>query len=71
MFLSDLQGRFTKERFIETLNKIHNQVFSSKNIKEAWRGAGLIPFDPSVVLSTLAMVMGDRMNTPELSDPEP
>ena len=42
-----------KKAFLDAYSKVHDNVFSSSNIKAGFRAAGLVPDDPEAVLSKL------------------
>lgn len=56
-----------KIEFLETYKRIRPQVFTKSNILGAFRGAGLHPLEPAVVLDLLHNVLGP--STPE-NEPE-
>jgi hypothetical protein len=46
---------FSKIDFLDTYPGVREAAFSSKNISSAWNAAGLIPFNPAVVLEKVAL----------------
>jgi len=45
----------SKQEFLEIYQAIHSQAISLTNIASAWRAIGLIPYDPSAVLSKIQL----------------
>ena len=43
----------TKQEFLEIYQAARSQAISLTNIASAWRATGLIPYDPSAVLSKI------------------
>jgi hypothetical protein len=53
-----------KKAFLDTYSKVHDDVFSSSNIKAGFRAAGLVPDNPGAVL--LKLDVKPRTPTPPL-----
>ena len=49
----------TKSQFLEILYTARLEAFTPENIAGAWRGAGLIPYDPSSVISKVEPISND------------
>ena len=58
-------NHITKVEFISAYHNAYHKIFTEKNIKAGFRGAGLIPFDPESVISKLDV----KLVTPEGSRP--
>jgi hypothetical protein len=46
-------NHINKKAFLDSYSKVHNNVFSSANIKAGFRAAGLVPDNPEAVLLKL------------------
>ena len=57
---------FTKLEFLDRLHHIRMQTLKARTIKSGWERAGLVPFDPEVVLAPLRCRV--EPSTPEHSD---
>jgi predicted Zn-ribbon and HTH transcriptional regulator len=53
-------SHISKESFIPAFREAFKATFTSENIQAGFRGAGLVPYDPEVVLSKLDV----RLSTP-------
>ena len=49
----DGKTHISKLDFIDLLAKARSRAFTPSNIAEAWRGAGIEPYDPSAVMKKL------------------
>lgn len=58
--------KIDKPAFLQAYKKAYFKVFQEDNIKSSFRGAGLVPYDPQVVLSQLDV----RLRTPTPPAPE-
>jgi hypothetical protein len=58
-------NHITKTEFFIAFKAAHDKTFTEDNIKAAFRGAGIVPWDPDSVLSKLDI----RLQTPVLSVP--
>jgi hypothetical protein len=59
-------NHITKEDFLPAFKAAFTRALSKENIRGGFRGAGLSPFDPDVVISKLDI----RLRTPSLPPPE-
>ncbi len=41
------EKNITKNMFIDLYQRARDDAFSASNIQGAWKGTGLVPFDPS------------------------
>ena len=55
-----------KIKFLRTFRAAHDRVFKKENILSSFRGAGLVPLDPEVVISKLDL----KPRTPTPPAPE-
>jgi hypothetical protein len=53
-------NHITKQEFLPAFKRAYNAAITSKNVQGGFRGAGLAPFDPERVISTLDV----RLRTP-------
>ena len=64
MFIRASINHIIKSEFFIAYLAAHNTIFTEKNIKGAFRGAGISPWDPDSVISKLDI----RLCTPTPSD---
>jgi hypothetical protein len=55
----------SKERFLLAFKTAFNQSITKENIQASFRGAGLVPHDPQVVLSKLDVVLQTPAQSPQ------
>jgi hypothetical protein len=61
----------TKSQFLEILYAARLQAFTPDNIAGAWRGAGLIPYDPMAVISKVEAEPSATFNEVSLNTSAP
>lgn len=64
-FIRASTNHITKTEFFVAFKAAHDKTFTKDNIKAAFRGAGIVPWDPESVISKLDV----RLRTPMLSVP--
>jgi DDE superfamily endonuclease/Tc5 transposase DNA-binding domain len=60
---------FSKMDFLDTYPGVRSAALSPKNISSAWKAAGLVPFDPDVVLSKIESAPASKEVSPPPSNP--
>jgi DDE superfamily endonuclease len=53
-------GPMKKIRFIEFYDKARQFALTVRNIQSGWRGAGLVPFNPTKVLNSRQVKLGQE-----------
>ena len=56
---------FTKQDFLNAYQTVRNRTFKRTTVLSAWKKSGLIPFNPSLVLSKMAEFEGGKKPEPE------
>ncbi|KAK1843585.1 transposase [Colletotrichum chrysophilum] len=67
LFIKSSVNHITKSEFFVAFYKAHNKIFTNENIKSAFRGAGILPWDPNHVIGKLNVYI--RTPTPPATDP--
>lgn len=62
-------NHITKTEFLAAFEVTHRKTFTKENILSSFRGAGLLPFDPQVVISKLDVRL--RTPTPPIQEDTP
>ncbi|KAI0991821.1 hypothetical protein K3495_g16366 [Podosphaera aphanis] len=65
LFIRSFINHITKSDFFVAFKAAHDKVFTEKNIKSAFRGAGISPWDPDSVIYKLDI----RLRNPSCSPP--